>query len=95
MIKKVKNLAHGIDEYLMRSPNELLLYRKAIKMKRNLLRIHRLRAAALEGGGEVAPSPYVRAPAPDEADAAGAALEAEEDGAAEADGAASGLEPAR
>ena len=31
VIKKVKKLAHGIDEYLMRTPNDPLLYRNALK----------------------------------------------------------------
>ena len=67
VIKKVKKLAHGIDEYLMRTPNDTLLYRNAIKMKRNLLRIHRQRAAMVDAAAAEG-SP---------AAAEGAALEAE------------------
>ena len=38
MIKKVKKLANGIDEYLTTTPNELLLYPVAIRMKRKMLK---------------------------------------------------------
>jgi hypothetical protein len=53
VIKKVKSLAGGIDQYLLQTPNEDLLYPKAIKLKRNLRSKYRLRArddalAALE-----------------------------------------------
>lgn len=44
-IKKVKQLAGGIDDYLMSAPNHLLLYDKAIKIKKNMLREHQRRAA--------------------------------------------------
>ena len=56
VIKEVKRLGGGIDEYLRSTPNDDLLYPKAIQIKRNLLRIGRLqeRSAALAeqaGGG--------------------------------------------
>tara|TARA_B110001452_G_C15048015_1_gene365969 strand:- start:164 stop:427 length:264 start_codon:yes stop_codon:yes gene_type:complete len=44
-IKKVKQLAGGIDDYLMSAPSDLLLYDKAIKIKKNMLREHQRRAA--------------------------------------------------
>ena len=46
VIKQVKRLAGGIDEYLLTTPNETLLYPKAIQMKRNLRRLGRLRERA-------------------------------------------------
>ena len=45
-IRKVKMLAGGIDEYLLRAPNHLLLYKKATQIKRNMRRVHRKRAMA-------------------------------------------------
>ena len=58
VIKEVKRMAGGIDQYLLTTRNELLLYPKAIKLKRNLRRLARLRArdealmAAELGGAE-------------------------------------------
>ncbi len=43
VLKQVKRLAGGIDEYLLTTPNEGLLYPKAIQIKRNLRRIGRIR----------------------------------------------------
>lgn len=42
VIKQVKRLAGGIDEYLRVTPNRELLYQKAIKIKRNLRRAERV-----------------------------------------------------
>jgi ribosomal protein L28 len=55
VIKEVKRLSGGIDEYLRRTPNSELLYPKAIQMKRNMRRQDQLREraegiAALEAG---------------------------------------------
>ena len=36
VIKQIKQLQGGIDEYLLNTPNSELLYQKAIKIKRNL-----------------------------------------------------------
>lgn len=44
VIKDVKRLAGGIDQYLLTTPNELLLYPTAIKIKRNLRSLLRIRA---------------------------------------------------
>ena len=41
VIKKVKSLAGGIDDYLMSTPNELLLYKKAVSIKRHMQYVHR------------------------------------------------------
>lgn len=38
VIKEVKQLPGGIDEYLCRTPNSGLLYPQAVQIKRNLLR---------------------------------------------------------
>eukprot|EP00966_Prymnesium_polylepis_P269843 6233578-Prymnesium_polylepis.3 len=43
-IKKVKKLAGGIDEYLKTTPSSVLLYPKAIKIKKNLKRLDKVRA---------------------------------------------------
>mmetsp|Transcript_17408 Transcript_17408/g.37453 ORF Transcript_17408/g.37453 Transcript_17408/m.37453 type:complete len:281 (-) Transcript_17408:373-1215(-) len=57
-IRIVKRLKHGIDDYLMGTPNEVLRYPKAIRMKRRLLFAHRkmaeLDAAKHEGEARVA-----------------------------------------
>ena len=47
MIKKVKKLSGGIDQYLLTTPNDILLYKKAIQMKKNIIRIHERAAAGL------------------------------------------------
>ena len=44
VIKQVKRLAGGIDQYLLTTRNEELLFPKAIQIKRNLRRALRLRA---------------------------------------------------
>ena len=44
VIKQVKRLQGGIDEYILTSRNEELLYPKAIKIKRNMRQRLRLRA---------------------------------------------------
>lgn len=59
VIKQVKRLAGGIDEYLRTTPNNELLYQKAIQIKRNMRRDDRYREraaaiAALEGGESAA-----------------------------------------
>ena len=91
VIKKVKKLAHGIDEYLMRTPNDTLLYRNAIKMKRNLLRIHRQRAAMVDAAAAEG-SPAAAEGAALEAEAvAGEAVEVGEEGAEEAARSAAGV----
>ena len=59
VIKKVKSLAGGIDQYLLCTKNEELLYPKAIQIKRNLRRMVRQRKrdealAAQMGDGELA-----------------------------------------
>ena len=43
VIKQVKQLQGGIDEYLRTTPNDQLLYQKAIKMKGNMLYRSRIR----------------------------------------------------
>ncbi len=43
VIKEVKALAGGIDQYLLTRKNEELLFPKAIQIKRNLRRIGRIR----------------------------------------------------
>jgi len=48
VIKQIKKLPHGIDDYLMRTPREILRYPKAIQMSKNLRRIHASRAENLE-----------------------------------------------
>lgn len=40
VIKLVKRLPNGIDEYLMKTRDDHLLYPKAIRMKKNMLRLH-------------------------------------------------------
>tara|TARA_B100000780_G_scaffold26008_1_gene16476 strand:+ start:188 stop:541 length:354 start_codon:yes stop_codon:yes gene_type:complete len=45
VIKKVKKLSGGIDHYLLTTPNDLLLYKKAIQIKKNIIDIH-VRVAA-------------------------------------------------
>ena len=47
VIKKVKKLSGGIDQYLLTTPNDILLYKKAIQMKKNIIRIHERAAAGL------------------------------------------------
>lgn len=47
VIKKVKKLSGGIDQYLLTTPNDLLLYKKAIQIKKNIIRIHERVAAGL------------------------------------------------
>ena len=42
-IKKVKKLAGGIDEYLKTTPSSVLLYSKAITIKKNLKRLDLVR----------------------------------------------------
>ena len=37
VIKEVKRLKNGIDGYLRKTPNDVLLYPKAIKIKRNMI----------------------------------------------------------
>ena len=49
-------MAGGIDEYLIRTPNELLLYDKAIKIKKNLLRGHRRRLEASRLEAQMTPA---------------------------------------
>ena len=44
VIKQVGRLSGGIDQYLLTTRNEELLYPKAIQLKRNLRRMMRLRA---------------------------------------------------
>jgi len=44
VIKEVGRLTGGIDQYLLTTRNEDLLYPKAIQLKRNLRRMMRLRA---------------------------------------------------
>ena len=58
VIKQVKKLAGGIDEYLLTTSNEGLLYPKAIKLKKNMARLVRVRErdaaiATLSEGGNV------------------------------------------
>ena len=38
VVKKIKRLHHGIDEYLMRSPDAMLRFPAAIQLKRDLLK---------------------------------------------------------
>jgi ribosomal protein L28 len=40
VVKKIKRLHHGIDEYLMRSPDAMLRFPAAIQLKRDLLKEH-------------------------------------------------------
>ena len=47
VIKKVKKLTGGIDHYLMITPNDILLYQKAIKIKTNIIQLHRRAAKGL------------------------------------------------
>ena len=47
VIKKVKKLSGGIDHYLLTTPNDILLYKKAIQIKKNIIRIHERVAAGL------------------------------------------------
>lgn len=47
MIKKVKKLSGGIDHYLLTTPNDILLYKKAIQIKKNIIKIHERVAAGL------------------------------------------------
>jgi len=47
VIKKVKKLSGGIDQYLLTTPNDLLLYKKAIQIKKNIIRIHERVSAGL------------------------------------------------
>ena len=49
VIKEVKRLKNGIDDYLRYTPSEILLYPKAVQMKRNLKKKDRIaeRNAAL------------------------------------------------
>ena len=47
MIKKVKKLSGGIDHYLLTTPNDILLYKKAIAIKKNIITIHERVAAGL------------------------------------------------
>ena len=92
VIKKVKKLAHGIDEYLMRTPNDTLLYRNAIKMKRNLLRIHRQRAAMVDAAAaEGSPAAAEGAAALEAEAVAGEAVELGEEVAEEAARSAAGV----
>ena len=62
VIKQVKKLAGGIDEYLLTTSNEGLLYPKAIKLKKNMARLVRVRerdaaiATLSEGGNATATS---------------------------------------
>lgn len=58
-IKKVKAFAGGIDEYLMRTPNDVLLYPKAIKLKDHLNQIHHRRATRPDGPLPGEPRDYV------------------------------------
>ena len=56
VIKEVKALAGGIDQYLLTRKNEELLFPKAIQIKRNLRRLLRVKArdeatAAIAEGG--------------------------------------------
>ena len=44
VIKEVNRLKRGIDEYLERTPNDKLLYSKAIKIKRNMRWLQRSEA---------------------------------------------------
>uniref|UniRef100_A0A7S0IW21 50S ribosomal protein L28 n=1 Tax=Calcidiscus leptoporus TaxID=127549 RepID=A0A7S0IW21_9EUKA len=44
VIKEVKRLKHGIDEYLMTAPKVLIRYPKALNMRRRLLQAHRKQA---------------------------------------------------
>jgi len=48
VIKQVKKLKNGIDEYLINTPNEVLLYDKAINIKKNMVK--RLRQEHLSKG---------------------------------------------
>lgn len=47
VIKKVKKLSGGIDHYLLTTPNDILLYKKAIQIKKNIIKIHERVAAGL------------------------------------------------
>ena len=58
VIKKVKKLSGGIDHYLLTTPNDILLYKKAIQIKKNIIRIHERAARPphkpkLQGGASV------------------------------------------
>ena len=69
VIKQVKKLAGGIDEYLLTTPNKDLLYPKAIKMKRNMRSLMRIRErdAAIAAMTEGSSAPAVQeaaAPSP-------------------------------
>jgi len=43
VIKQVKKLHHGIDQYLMRTHPIVLRYKQAKRMRKNLIRIHKCR----------------------------------------------------
>ena len=58
-IKKVKALAGGIDEYLIRTPKDVLLYPKAIALKDHLIQIQRRRLASPDGPRPGEPSDYI------------------------------------
>ena len=72
VIKQIKRMAGGIDQYLLTTRNELLLYPKAIQIKRNLRQLARLRfrdeaiaaqePALVEGGGAEAAALLPKAP---------------------------------
>ena len=47
VIKKVKKLSGGIDHYLLTTPNDVLLFKKAIQIKKNIITIHKRVAAGL------------------------------------------------
>ena len=47
VVKKVKKLAGGIDHYLLTTPNDILLYKKAINIKKHIIKIHERAAAGL------------------------------------------------
>jgi len=47
VIKKVRKLSGGIDQYLLTTPNDLLLYKKAIAIKKNIIALHERVAAGL------------------------------------------------
>ena len=54
---QVKNLPHGIDDYLMQTKAELIRYPSAINMQKRLFKIHRTRVA--HRAGRVGPNANV------------------------------------
>ena len=62
-IKKVNRMAGGIDEYLMKTPAETLLYPKAIAIQEHLNQLHERRKQTEAEGQAGVPLDYI-APVP-------------------------------